>query len=114
MTGRPLARVSPNLLRLALTSELQAKAHGGLPRRASQKLDQLGGARTVSREAQVGMWLVRKWSGKVHVVAIDEDKVIPWNERKWGRLSEVARAITGTHWSGPAFFGLKARKAAVA
>ena len=44
------------------------------------------------------------------MVTIGEDKVIRWNDREWGSLSEVARAITGTRWSGPAFFGLK-RKA---
>nr|WP_267886523.1 DUF2924 domain-containing protein [Sphingobium amiense] len=27
-------------------------------------------------------------------------------------LSDVARAITGTRWSGPAFFGLRKRMAA--
>jgi hypothetical protein len=40
--------------------------------------------------------------------------VIRWNEREWRSLSEVARAITGTRWSGPAFFGLRTRKAAAA
>ncbi|WP_370034811.1 DUF2924 domain-containing protein [Qipengyuania mesophila] len=34
---------------------------------------------------------------------------IIWNERQWRSLSEVARAITGTRWSGPAFFGLKTK-----
>ena len=59
------------------------------------------------------MRLVRAWNGRTHVVTIGEDRVIRWNEREWRSLSEVARAITGTRWSGPAFFGLKqARKAA--
>ena len=55
------------------------------------------------------MRLVREWRGKVHVVTIGEDGD-PLEGRGIGSLSEVARAITGTHWSGPAFFGLK-RKA---
>jgi hypothetical protein len=58
------------------------------------------------------MRLVREWSGKAHVVTIGEDKVIRWDEREWRSLSEVAKAITGTHWSGPAFFGLKRKAAA--
>jgi hypothetical protein len=58
------------------------------------------------------MRLVREWNGKVHVVTIGEDNVISWNDRHWRSLSEVARAITGTRWSGPAFFGLKQRRAA--
>jgi hypothetical protein len=56
---------------------------------------------------------VREWQGRVHVVTVGEDQVIRWYGREWGSLSEVARAITGTRWSGPAFFGLK-RKAAAA
>ena len=35
---------------------------------------------------------------------------IRWNNREWRSLSEVARAITGTRWSGPAFFGLRAKQ----
>ncbi|MDB5724508.1 MAG: hypothetical protein JWQ16_1262 [Novosphingobium sp.] len=38
---------------------------------------------------------------------IGEDNAIRWNDQEWRSLSEVARAITGTRWSGPAFFGLK-------
>ncbi len=43
---------------------------------------------------------------------IGADKVIHWDDRTWNSLSEVARAITGTRWSGPAFFGLKRKLAA--
>jgi hypothetical protein len=56
------------------------------------------------------MRLVREWNGRTHVVIIGEDEVIRWNDREWRSLSQVARTITGTRWSGPAFFGLK-RKA---
>jgi hypothetical protein len=41
------------------------------------------------------------------VVTIDEAGVIRWDDREWKSLSSVAREITGTRWSGPAFFGLK-------
>jgi hypothetical protein len=112
VTGKPVPRVSPKLLRLALAWELQAKLHGGLSRKTSQKLAQLAAAKTVTREAQPGMRLVREWNGKLHMVTIGEDKIIRWNDQEWKSLSEVARAITGTRWSGPAFFGLKTRKAA--
>ncbi len=29
-----------------------------------------------------------------------------WQSRSWRSLSAIAGAITGTHWSGPRFFGL--------
>ena len=48
----------------------------------------------------------------MHVVLVGEDRVIRWDGREWKSLSEVARAITGTRWSGPAFFGLKRKVAA--
>lgn len=112
LTGRVVPRVSPSLLRLALAWELQASVHGGLPRRTSQKLAQLAGAKTVTRDTRPGMRLVREWNGRVHVVMVGEDGVVRWNERTWNSLSEVARAITGTRWSGPAFFGLKTKKVA--
>ncbi len=38
---------------------------------------------------------------------LDHDVV--YRGRRYKSLSEVARAITGSHWSGPLFFGLKGR-----
>ena len=112
LTGHPVPRVSAGLLRLAIAWELQAREFGGLSRRTSQLLDQLERGKTRTRKAEAGMRLVRAWNGRTHVVTIGEDGVIRWNEREWRSLSEVARAITGTRWSGPAFFGLKQKVAA--
>jgi len=112
LTGSPVPRISPSLLRLALSWELQARALGGLTRATTQTLEQAGRGLTRTSRATAGMRLVREWQGRVHVVTIGEDQVIRWNEREWRSLSEVARAITGTRWSGPAFFGLKKKVAA--
>lgn len=112
LTGRPVPRVSPKLLRLALAWELQAKAGGGLSRRTRQRLAQLAAAKTRTTQVKSGMRLVREWNGVLHVVTIGEDKVIHWNGREWQSLSEIARTITGTRWSGPAFFGLRQKKLA--
>jgi hypothetical protein len=60
-----------------------------------------------------GLRLVREWQGTAHVVTVDDTGAIHWNGQRWKSLSEVARVITGTRWSGPAVFGLKQRKAAV-
>lgn len=109
VTGAPVPKVSPTLLRRALGYELQAKALGGLSRSTQQKLAQLAAARTRTTVAQPGMRLVRAWNGTIHVVLIGDDHVIRWQNREWRSLSAVARAITGTRWSGPAFFGLKQR-----
>jgi hypothetical protein len=111
VTKAPLPKVSPKLLRLALAYALQEKAFGGLTRRTQQRLDQIAGAKTRTSRVRPGMRLVRDWNGVVHVVTVDEQNLVNWNGRTWRSLSEVARAITGTRWSGPAFFGLKQRVA---
>ena len=112
LMGEVAPRVSPKLLRHALAWELQARALGGLPRKVQQALDQFAGARTRTAAAGPGTRLVREWQGQVHVVTIGEDQVIRWEGRTFRSLSQVAKAITGTHWSGPAFFGLKKKLAA--
>ncbi len=112
LTGTAVPRISPKLLRLALSWELQARSLGGLSRATIRTLDQLGRGETRTTPARPGMRLVREWQGRVHVVTIGEDQVIRWEERSYRSLSEVGRAITGTRWSGPAFFGLKKAAAA--
>lgn len=111
-TGKPLPSVSPAMLLLALSYEIQAKALGGLSRTAQQRLDQAMLARTETRDAAPGIRMVREWQGKIHVVTIGEAGAIEWNGTTWRSLSAVARAITGTRWSGPAFFGLKEKRIA--
>jgi len=107
LTRAPVPRVSPALLRLALGWETQAKMLGGHSRATTRRLAQLALAKTKTSPARPGMRLARAWGGKVHVVVVGEDGVIRWDDKEWRSLSEVARAITGTRWSGPAFFGLK-------
>lgn len=112
LTGKPVPRVSPALLRLALAWEIQAGVHGGLPRRVTRTLDQLAGGKSDTKAARPGMRLVREWNGALHVVEVGDEGAVMWNGRTWPSLSRVAREITGTRWSGPAFFGLRQGKAA--
>ncbi len=112
LVGTPAPKISTSMLRLALAWEIQARSHGGLSRGTSRALDQLARGRTRTDGVRPGMRLVREWQGRAHVVEVGEDEVIRWDGRKWRSLSEVARAITGTRWSGPAFFGLKKAVAA--
>lgn len=112
LTARPVPKVSAALLRLALAWKLQAAVHGGLSRQSLQKLEQLVAGKTQTQTLVPGMRLAREYGGKLHVVTIDEDGAIHWNDQTWKSLSAVARAITGTRWSGPAFFGLKQKQAA--
>jgi hypothetical protein len=53
-----------------------------------------------------GTRLVRGWRGDTHVVTVLEEG-FEYRDKRYGSLSEIARLVTGTRWSGPAFFGLK-------
>jgi hypothetical protein len=48
---------------------------------------------------------VRDWGGQAHSVLVLEKGFEYANER-FRSLTEIARRITGAHWSGPRFFGL--------
>jgi Protein of unknown function (DUF2924) len=106
-------RVSPGLLALALGHHLQTRRWGGLDASALRQLVRSAETGLPLRpSAMPGTRLVRAWQGKTHVVTIDEQGRILWNDKVWRSLSEVARTITGTRWSGPAFFGLRPRSSA--
>lgn len=53
-----------------------------------------------------GTRLIREYQGKEHQVTVLEDG-FEYRKQKYKSLSVIARHITGTRWSGPAFFGLK-------
>jgi len=55
-----------------------------------------------------GTVLVREWEGTSRRVMVLADG-FAWNGGTYPSLSKVARAITGTRWNGPRFFGLRDR-----
>lgn len=57
-----------------------------------------------------GVVLLREWNGETHQVRVLE-KGFEYRDNHYTNLSAIAREITGTRWSGPVFFGLKARGA---
>jgi hypothetical protein len=109
----PPPRVSQSLLALALGHSLQKKQYGGMSP-AAVRLLRSGDVPKPAVALMPGTRLVREWNGKAHIVTIDEQGRILWNDKVWRSLSEVARAITGTRWSGPAFFGLRPKVKPVA
>lgn len=109
-------KVSAGLLRLALAHTLQEKSLGGLSMASVKQLEAVAAAGrnaakvTRLRTTRPGMRLVRVWNEIAHVVTVNEAGEVEWNGKTWRSLSEVARIITGTQWSGPKFFGLRERK----
>jgi hypothetical protein len=92
----------------AIAYEVQAKVFGGLPartRRALRDAAKAHGRSGVSKLPSRGTRLVREWNGALHEVEVLEDGYL-WRGARHRSLSAIARAITGTRWSGPRFFGL--------
>lgn len=62
-------------------------------------------ATTIKPPPAPGTRLMREWNGRMHVVDITEGGIL-FDGKLYRSLTAVARRITGTHWSGPRFFGL--------
>lgn len=113
----PLPRLSRELMARALAYCLQERARGGVSKKVWRKLEQIargpsnrgGAGGGTTSHPQAGTRLMREWQGKLHEVVVLEDGFL-WNGGTYPSLSEIARLITGTRWSGPRFFGLRHRE----
>ena len=113
-----LPHASPSLLRHLIAHQLQEKALGKLPTYVARELDSLGGKcdadpLTLSRRGPIlpGTRFVREWGGKTIAVSATTGGGFEWDGETYRSLSEIARRVTGAHWSGPRFFGLTAKAA---
>jgi hypothetical protein len=103
-----------HLLRRRLAYELQARALGDLPAATQRRLQRLHQSFKADpqhkplprRFLKSGIVLTRSWQGVLHQVGVT-DQGFDYCGERFASLSEVARRITGTRWSGPLFFGLK-------
>lgn len=112
---KPAPAVGPDLLRCGIAWKLQARVHGDLPPHVRREIEaaqsQLRAGKHVStgpRRLKSGTRLVREWRGTIHQVVVLE-KGFEHDGRHYASLTQVATAITGAHWSGPVFFGIKRR-----
>jgi len=109
----PPKRIRRELLLLAVAYKIQEQALGGLSAATKRRLAALANNGAVadqptprkSTRLKPGAKLVRSWQGETHTVTVTEDGFL-WNGRTWRSLSKIAGEITGSHWSGPRFFGL--------
>ena len=99
----PPPRVHIGMLRRVLAWHIQAEAVG-----FKSVASRPGGA-SASRTAPLlrpGTRLLREWQGATHEVLVLPEG-FEYTGQTYKSLSAIARAITGTPWSGPAFFGVK-------
>jgi hypothetical protein len=102
------------LLQRILAYRIQADAAGDLDPTTIKLLDRLGRGEISEiplpelRAVKPGTLLVREWEGTLQRVVVLESG-FAWNGVTYESLSKVARAITGTNWNGPRFFGLRDR-----
>jgi hypothetical protein len=114
---KPPRCMSRDLMIRAIAYKVQERTRGGLAPAARRRL------RAVVGEIQTkgpgafdpgivlkpGARLVREWGGHMHTVIVHEDG-FDYDGERYGSLTKIASRITGAHWSGPRFFGI--RKAA--
>jgi hypothetical protein len=109
----PPRLLSRDLLIRGVAYKLQERAWGGLRKRTLRKLKALArrldsesvGVIDPRRSLKCGARLVREWGGETHsVLALEEG--FEYRGEHYRSLSEIARLITGAHWSGPRFFAL--------
>jgi len=111
-----------------LTCRIQELAYGGLPMATFQEMDrtltaagydEFGGVRNATRAAAMvarrkpglpitGTRLIREWNGVRYEVLVTHDG-FEFEGRPYKSLTAISKAITGTHWNGPQFFGLRRR-----
>ncbi len=100
----PPPALQTNLLKQIIGWQQQAKQQGGLSAKERKQL--LGDIPKLIPDQPIGSQLIRVWKDETHHVTV-LDKGYLYQGAHWNSLSAIARQITGTPWSGPAFFGLK-------
>ena len=90
---------------------LQEQKYGGMSVRAQNQLDRLIEGKvqqSINKYTfEHSQHLVREWNGKKYIVAVQGKDEFQYNGKVYKTLSAIAKEITGAHWSGPLFFGLR-------
>ena len=108
-------RFSNDLLIRSIAYRIQERVLGGIKPGVRRLLEKVAeNARTLNPEevsvplkVLPGTILIREWGGVRHEVTVLKDGVM-FRGKHHRSLSSVANIITGSRWSGPLFFGLKA------
>ena len=110
----PSSDLRRNLMIPILAYRIQEQAFGSLSARTQERLRRLSQAFEKKGDSALagvprvrpGTRLVRQWGDQVHLVNVHVNGY-EYQGARYKSLSEIARLITGTRWSGPLFFGIK-------
>ena len=116
----PAPNSPARLLRRFIAQRLQERRHRGLPVLVARELDAIAAGGSALAEAsgpsptviiRPGTRLIREWNGQtISVTAVENG--FEYQGKRYGSLTHIASEVTGTHWSGPRFFGLTKRSSA--
>jgi hypothetical protein len=106
----PPAKLRSSLLIQGIAYRLQEKALGGLKPATVRLLERIADDAAARREStptpgkirvSAGTVLIREWHGKKHQVTVLKDGFL-YRAKRFHSLSQIARTITGSRWSGAA------------
>ena len=104
----PPPALTKDLMAREIAWYIQEQALGGPDAATLKLLDSLarGEKPESKRRLKTGTVLVREYQGGRHTVTVVPGGFL-WRDTSYRSLSIIARAITGTAWNGPRFFGLR-------
>ena len=108
LRSSPPPALTKDLMARMIAWHIQEQALGGLDAATRTLLQGLARGQKPEgrRRLKAGTVLVREYQGERHTVTVVPGGFV-WREASYASLSNVARAITGTAWNGPRFFGLR-------
>jgi len=108
--AQPPAVLPKDLLARMIAYRIQEEVFGGLHPDAVKLLSHRERGEKpnieMKRRLKPGTVLVREYQGERYTVTVVPDGYV-WEGTTYPSLSTIARAITGTAWGGPRFFGLR-------
>ena len=116
--AEPPPKLRSSLMVQGIAYRLQEKALGGLKLATLRLLERIADDAAARRRLSIipekvrvngGTVLVREWHGTKHQVTVAKDGFL-YHAKRFHSLSQIARTITGSRWSGPLFFGLKSSR----
>ena len=118
----PRRPINPNrvFIESRIAYKVQEEAFGGLSDTVRHRLETIGArhsriklrARPRDINFVPGTVLLREWGDREHKVLVTAEGLFEYEGSTFKSLTAVARQITGTHWSGPMFFGLNKKAGA--